>query len=422
MTAVSEFHYLNHVLHAESVAIPDIVSRVGTPVYVYSRSHFESQFQRLEHAMGGMNSQIFYAVKANSNLDVLRCFNKLGAGFDIVSGGELQRVLAAGAAPERVVFSGVGKSTEELDLALKLGIGCFNVESQPELRRLADRAALLERHARISVRVNPNVDAATHPYISTGLKENKFGVQPDQALAMYRWAASDPWLEPAGVACHIGSQILEQEPMLEALQSLLQLVDELASLESGAIVLQHVDLGGGFGVTYEQEAEFDVESYGRSVAAAIGDRDIRVSIEPGRFLVANAGILVTTVEYLKPGKSEQDHHFAVVDAAMNDLIRPALYQAWHRVANVSDACNEPELNWDIVGPVCESADFLAKNRSMRIADGDLLAVFSAGAYCMVQSSNYNSRPRPVEVLVEADTFRVIRRRETTEDLMRCENL
>jgi diaminopimelate decarboxylase len=410
------------VLHVESVPIPDIVRAVGSPVYVYSREYFESRFRILQAAVAGCGTggRVCYAVKANSNLAVLKLFSDLGAGFDIVSAGELMRVLAAGGNPGTVVFSGVGKAPEEMDLALKVGIDCFNVESAAELDRLEERARLLERPARVAFRINPDVDAATHPYISTGLKENKFGVPAEAAVPLYEKAAASDWLVPTGVACHIGSQIESIEPMLEALARLLDVVDALA--ERG-IELEHLDLGGGFGVTYGSEADFDIAAYGSRVQAALQGRKIGLSVEPGRFLVANGGLLITRVEYLKPASEPGGRQFAVVDAAMNDLIRPALYQAWHRVEPVTSPA-EGALDglWDVVGPVCESGDFLAKDRALSLAPDDLLAVHSAGAYGMVQSSNYNSRPRPAEVLVDGTAFRVIRRRETIEDLYRHEQL
>ncbi len=410
------------VLHVESVPIPEIVASVGTPVYVYSRAYFESRFRTLEAAVSGCGtgSRVCYAVKANSNLAVLKLFADLGAGFDIVSGGELMRVMAAGGDPGTVVFSGVGKAAEEMDLALKLGIDCFNVESAGELERLASRAALLERPARVALRINPDVDAATHPYISTGLKENKFGVPADVALELYEQAQANEWLVPVGVACHIGSQIESMVPMLEAMARLLELVDALS--ERG-IVIEHLDMGGGFGVTYQDEVDFDITSYGAQVRQALEERQIGLSVEPGRFLVANGGLLISRVEYLKPASQPDGRQFAVVDAAMNDLIRPALYQAWHRVDSVcAPGADAVAGHWDVVGPVCESGDFLAKDRTLTLAAGDLIAVHSAGAYAMAQSSNYNSRPRPAEVLVDGDRFQVIRRRETIEDLYRHEQL
>ena len=417
---MNAFHRVHETLHAESVAIPEIANSVGSPVYIYSAEYLRDRYRRLAEAVGGCGAgtRICYAVKANSNLSILRLFAELGTGFDIVSGGELQRVLTAGGDPATVVFSGVGKTIEEIDLALKVGIGCFNVESAGELERLEARAALLQRPANLAVRVNPDVDARTHPYISTGLKENKFGVPPAIAADLYQRMASSDWLTPIGIACHIGSQIDSAEPMLEALTSLLGLIDQLA--ETG-ISLKHVDLGGGFGVSYDSEPDFDVEDYGRRVAEALGNRPLELSIEPGRFLVANGGILVTRVEYLKSAPDGTGRNFAVVDAAMNDLLRPALYQAYHRVEAVEAAGSDAvDTSWDVVGPVCESGDFLARDRRLKLAAGDLLAIHSAGAYCMVLSSNYNSRPRPAEVLVEGDRFHVIRRRETIEDLIRGE--
>ena len=409
--------YTNGVLHVEDVAVPDIVAAVGSPVYVYSQQHFQRQYQILETALADFAGHICYAVKANSNLAVLRVFEALGAGFDIVSGGELQRVLAAGASPDRVVFSGVGKSVADLDLALKLEIGCFNVESAGELDRLSERAGLLGKVAPVALRVNPDVDPQTHPYISTGLKENKFGVPIELALEIYQRIAVDGNLHASGLACHIGSQITSPEPMLEALRSLLHLVDELAEQD---IQLDHLDLGGGFSATYDSEPPFDFAAYSHQVVNMLGGRELQLVVEPGRFLVANGGVLVTRVEYLKPQPSPEHHSFAIVDAAMNDLIRPALYQAWHGVDNVQQRENAESRHWDIVGPVCESGDFLAKNRLLNIEAGDLLAVYSAGAYAMVQASNYNSRGRPPEVLVDGSNFRVVRRRETSADMMRLE--
>ncbi len=419
------FEYQRDVLHVESVAVPDIVATVGSPVYIYSRRYLETQYQRLVAALEGTDTRICYAVKANSNLAILRCFSELGAGFDIVSGGELHRVLAAGGDPAKVVFSGVGKTTEEIDYALKLDIDCFNVESAAELDRLSARAELLQKVAPVAVRVNPDVDAQTHPYISTGLKENKFGVPIEQAAELYRTAADRQWLKTTGIACHIGSQMSRAEPILEALQNLLALHEELAG---DGIELDHLDLGGGFGVSYNDEPEFDIAAFSSALRVALADRrssrpaskPLRLAIEPGRFLVANAGILATTVEYLKPAPTSQHRNFAVVDAAMNDLLRPALYQAWHRVENVHRRPETASVSWDIVGPVCESGDFLAKERSLSVLAGDLLAIHSAGAYGMVQSSNYNSRPRPAEVLVDGADFQVVRRRETSADQLRLE--
>lgn len=404
-------------LLADSVRLSDIANSVGTPVYVYSRSYFEARYRALQAALAPLDVRICYAVKANSNLSVLRCFQALGAGFDIVSGGELQRVMAAGGSPETVVFSGVGKSEAEIDFALKLNIGCFNVESSQELDRLSQRASLLGRVAPVSVRVNPNVDAGTHPYISTGLKTNKFGVPVSEAETMYQRASADPALEVIGVDCHIGSQIASAEPLLEALDSLLELVDRL---NAQGIGLRHVDLGGGLGVRYKDEPDFDLETYSAALKKKLTASALQLVLEPGRYLVANGGVLLTRVEYLKPA-ADDGRSFAIVDAAMNDLIRPALYQAWHGIEPVNPAAEHARRdNWDIVGPVCESGDFLAHDREMALAPGDLLAVLSAGAYGMVQSSNYNSRPRPAEVMVENGHFRLIRRRENSRELLALE--
>lgn len=410
------FPRIDGIMHAEGVALPEIAARLGTPVYVYAQSYFEDRYRTLAAAMAPVGADICYAVKANSNLSVLRCFHDLGAGFDIVSGGELQRVITAGGDPSRVVFSGVGKREDEIDFALKLGIRCFNVESAAELARLSARARLHGAAAPVSLRVNPHVDARTHPYISTGLATSKFGVPVAEARDLYRQAATDPWLRVVGVDCHIGSQIARQEPLLQALESLLALVDELAG---AGIPLEHIDVGGGFGVTYRDEPDFDVAAYGRALNRLMAGRRERLILEPGRYLVANGGVLLTRVEYLKPASTEGGVSFAVVDAAMNDLIRPALYQAWHQVVPVGTPAVAAR-RWNVVGPVCESSDFLAQDRDLCLAAGDLLAVLSAGAYGMVQSSNYNTRGRVAEVLVHGDRFRVVRRRETVRDQLALE--
>ncbi len=411
------FRYVDGHLHAEGVKLEDIAARVGTPAYVYSRAHLEERYRTLCAAMEPRGADICYAVKANSNLGVLRTFAALGAGFDIVSGGELQRVLHAGGDPGKVVFSGVGKREDEIDLALKVGIRCFNVESAAELARLAGRARLHGCTAPVSLRVNPHVDARTHPYISTALETSKFGVPIDQARALYRQASREPALALVGIDCHIGSQIGDTEPLLEALDSLLALTDELAA---DGIELEHVDVGGGLGVRYRDEPEFDVARYGAALNAAMAGRPQRLILEPGRYLVANGGLLLTRVEYLKPAAPGATS-FAVLDAAMNDLIRPALYRAWHEVVPVTPAgAGSLRRSWNLVGPVCESGDFLAEHRDLALAEGDLLAVLSAGAYGFVQSSNYNSRSRAAEVMVEGETFRLIRRRETIRDQLALE--
>jgi len=415
---MSGFELRDQVLHADGVALQAIAEQVGTPVWVYSRAHFESRYRGLLAALSPLQPEICYAVKANSNLGVLRCFAELGAGFDIVSGGELQRVLGAGGDPGRVVFSGVGKTVEEIDFALKLGIACFNVESAPELERIAARAALLGTRAAISLRVNPDVDAGTHPYISTGLRRNKFGVPIDTARELYRRARALPSLSVRGIDCHIGSQIASPAPLLEALVSLLRLIDDLAA---EGIVLSHLDLGGGLGVRYRDEPDFDVASYGSLLNTALAGRDLQLVLEPGRYLVANGGVLLTRVEYLKPGATADAPNFAIVDAAMNDLIRPALYQAYHGITRVTPPGPDASTRvWQVVGPVCETGDFLGHDRELALAPGDLLALHSAGAYGMAQSSNYNTRSRAAEVLVEQDSFRVVRRRETVRDQLRLE--
>ena len=402
-------------LYIEDVCLADLATTTGTPSYVYSRAYIAAAYARLSTAFQGVPHRLHYAVKANSNLAILDLLKDLGAGFDIVSGGELTRVLAVGGDPASVVFSGVGKTVEEIDYALKAGVGCFNVESAGELDRIALRAALLERTAPVSLRVNPNVDAQTHPYISTGLKDNKFGVPIDAALDLYAQATEDEWLDVRGIDCHIGSQIASIEPLLESLTSLLQLVDELA--ERG-VALDHIDLGGGMGVTYRNEPGLDVETYGAQVTALMGDRPQRILLEPGRFLTANAGVLLTRVEYLKPGTGDAPN-FAVVDAAMNDLIRPALYEAYHDVLTIAPAAAAPTA-WQVVGPVCESGDWLARDRSLALDEESVLAIASAGAYGMVQASNYNSRGRAAEVLVDGAAFAIVRRRETIQDQLRLE--
>jgi diaminopimelate decarboxylase len=406
--------------HLEEVPLAEIAARCGTPTYVYSRAHFVRQYQALDTALAALPHRICYAVKANSNLAVLDVFAQLGAGFDIVSGGELERVMRTGVEPTRVIFSGVGKSAAEIDHALKLGIGCFNVESTAELERIELHAGRLQRVARISIRVNPDIDARTHPYISTGLSSNKFGVPRAEALSLYRQAEQSQWLDVVGVDCHIGSQITSPEPLLDALDSLLGLVDTLAA---EGIVLEHIDLGGGLGVRYRDEPEFDVTGYAADIARALGSRRLTVLLEPGRFLVGNGGVLLTRVEYLKPATAERTRGFAVVDAAMNDLIRPTLYQAWHEVCVVDPPRpHDQQGRWDVVGPVCETGDFLAHDRELALAPGSLLAIRTAGAYGFVQSSNYNTRNRAAEVLVDGARWDVVRRRETLADQLRDEML
>ena len=412
------FIFSNGQLCADEVRLADVASAVGTPAYVYCWTDIEARYDELSRALAGIDHRICYAVKANSNLSILARLAALGASFDIVSGGELERLLRAGGSPAKVVFSGVGKSESDIDFAIKCGIGCFNVESASELERLDARAGLIGQRARVSVRVNPDVDPATHPYIATGLKESKFGVPPSQAPELYRRAASSPRLEVVGIDCHIGSQVMDAGPFESALGTLLELVDDL---EHDGVVLRHIDVGGGFGVRYDDELALDLAALGRALKDRLAGRGIELLVEPGRFLVAEAGVLLTRVEYLKPAASDDQRNFAVVDAAMNDLIRPALYQAWHDVETVSKA-TAPVRKWNVVGPVCESGDFLALDRELALAEGSLLAIRTAGAYGFVQSSNYNSRPRAAEVLVAGGEFAVARRRETMTDLMGLEKI
>lgn len=409
------FEYRDNVLFAEGVALPVIAERFGTPTYVYSRAHIEAQYRAYADALAGMPHLVCFAVKANSNLGVLNVLARLGAGFDIVSRGELERVLAAGGEPGKIVFSGVGKSREDMRRALEVGVHCFNVESAEELERLQEVAASLGKRAPISLRVNPDVDAGTHPYISTGLKENKFGIDIARAEAVYARAAELPNLEILGVDCHIGSQLTSLSPFLDALDRLLALVDRLAEL---GIRIRHLDLGGGLGVQYRDEQPPLAGDYIAAVRERIAGRDLALVFEPGRSIVANAGVLLTRVEFLK----RTDHkNFAIVDAAMNDLIRPALYQAWMDIVPVAHG-DAPTDRYDIVGPICETGDFLGKDRDLAIREGDLLAVRSAGAYGFVMSSNYNTRGRAAEVIVDGDQVHEVRRRETLTELFAGESL
>lgn len=409
------FTHRDGTLFAEDVALSAIAERFGTPTYVYSRAHIEAQYRAYADALQGMPHLICFAVKANSNLGVLNVLARLDAGFDIVSRGELERVLAAGGDPAKVVFSGVGKTREDMRRALEVGVHCFNVESTDELERLQTVAAACGRTAAVSLRVNPDVDAGTHPYISTGLKENKFGIDIDQAEAVYHRAAALPNLQVIGVDCHIGSQLTSLPPFLDALDRLLALVDRLAA---DGIRLRHLDLGGGLGVRYRDETPPLAGDYIRAVRERIAGRDLALVFEPGRFIVANAGVLLTRVEYLKHTPHKD---FAIVDAAMNDLIRPALYQAWMAVDAVTPRPGATRT-YDLVGPICETGDFLAKGRELALAEGDLLAVRSAGAYGFVMSSNYNTRGRAAEVLVDGAEAIEVRRREPIEDLYAGESL
>ncbi|WP_312377763.1 diaminopimelate decarboxylase [Pseudomonas oryzihabitans] len=401
-------------LHAEGVALSAVAQEFGTPAYVYSRAHIEGQYRAYTDALAGLPHLVCFAVKANSNLGVLNVLARLGAGFDIVSRGELERVLAAGGDPHRVVFSGVGKTRDDMRRALEVGVHCFNVESTDELERLQQVAAERGVVAPISLRVNPDVDAGTHPYISTGLKENKFGIDIADAEAVYARAAELPNLEILGVDCHIGSQLTTLPPFLDALDRLLALIDRLA--ERG-IVLRHLDLGGGLGVRYRDEQPPLAGDYIQAIRERIAGRNLTLVFEPGRFIVANAGVLLTRVEYLKHTAHKD---FAIVDAAMNDLIRPALYQAWMAVEPVT-ARQGDARRYDLVGPICETGDFLAKDRELVLAEGDLLAIRSAGAYGFTMSSNYNTRGRAAEVMVDGDQAYLVRRRETLEELFAGES-
>jgi len=411
---VSFFSQRNGTLHAEDVPLSRVAEEFGTPCYVYSRAALTDAFQRYDRAFGARVHLICYAVKANSNLAILNLFARLGSGFDIVSGGELARVIAAGGEPARTVFSGVGKTEREMRDALAAGILCFNVESESELLRLERVAGEMGRRAPVSLRVNPDVDARTHPYISTG-KQSKFGVAFQDAMRLYRLAHSSRHLRVVGIDCHIGSQLVEVEPIADAVRKVLNLADRLAS---EGIEMEHLDLGGGLGIRYADEVPPTQDAWVKALLDAVGDRPQSVFVEPGRSLVGNAGLLLTRVEYLKHGEAK---NFAVVDAAMNDLIRPALYDAYHEVRAVKDSGAAAAV-YDVVGPVCESGDFFARQRQLAIDEGGLLAIMSAGAYGMSLSSNYNARPRAAEVMVDGGRIHLIREREQVEDLFAGERL
>ncbi|CAJ3621730.1 diaminopimelate decarboxylase [Burkholderia pseudomallei] len=411
------FDYVDGTLHAERVSTVELAERFGTPLFVYSRAALTAAYEAYAKACAGRRASIHVAVKANSNLGVLNVFARLGAGFDIVSGGELARVLAAGGRARDVVFSGVGKSADEMRVALEAGVKCFNVESIPELDRLNAVAASLGKRAPVSLRVNPDVDPKTHPYISTGLKANKFGIAFDDARATYRAAAALPNLEVVGIDCHIGSQITELSPYLDAIDKLLDLVERI---EADGVQIHHVDVGGGLGITYDDETPPDIGAYVRAVLARIdarGHGQREIWFEPGRSLTGNAGILLTRVEFLKQG---EEKNFAIVDAAMNDLARPAMYQAFHAIVPVAPRTDVAAAVYDIVGPVCESGDWLGRERLLAIAPGDLLAIRSAGAYGFTMSSNYNTRPRAAEVIVDGANAHLVRPRETVESLFEHE--
>lgn len=402
-------------LYAEGVALSAIATRFGTPCYVYSRAAIEQQFRAFDTAFGTRPHRVCYAVKANSTLAVLNVLARLGAGFDIVSGGELERVYRAGGDPRNVIFSGVGKSVVEMRQALALDIGCFNVESEAELERLNDIAGALGKRAPVSLRVNPDVDAQTHPYISTGLRDNKFGIDIRDALRVYERAAALPHIVLVGVDCHIGSQLTELAPFADALQHVMTMVE---ALNARGIALRHIDCGGGIGIRYRDEQPPTPAAYVAALCSALQGRAEEILIEPGRAIVGEAGVLLTRVEYLKLNPHK---NFAIVDAAMNDLIRPALYDAWMDIVPLARATRETRC-YDVVGPVCESGDFLGKDRALAIAAGDLLAVCTAGAYGFAMSSNYNTRPRPAEVMVDGDQAILVRCRESSADLMRGETL
>ncbi|KVN19430.1 MULTISPECIES: diaminopimelate decarboxylase [unclassified Burkholderia] len=411
------FDYVDGTLHAERVSAADLAERFGTPLFVYSRAALTAAYEAYAKACAGRRASIHVAVKANSNLGVLNVFARLGAGFDIVSGGELARVLAAGGRAQNVVFSGVGKNADEMRIALEAGVKCFNVESIPELDRLNAVAASLGKRAPVSLRVNPDVDPKTHPYISTGLKANKFGIAFDDARATYRAAAALPNLEVVGIDCHIGSQITELSPYLDAIDKLLDLVEQI---EADGVKIGHVDVGGGLGITYDDETPPDIGAYVRAVLERIdarGHGHREIWFEPGRSLTGNAGILLTRVEFLKQG---EEKNFAIVDAAMNDLARPAMYQAFHAIEPVTPRTDVAAAVYDVVGPVCESGDWLGRGRSLAIAPGDLLAIRSAGAYGFTMSSNYNTRPRAAEVIVDGANAHLVRPRETVESLFERE--
>ena len=411
---MSHFDYRDGELHAESVPLTRVAEQYGTPCYVYSRAALTEAWRAFDGAFAGRDHLVCYAVKANSSLAVLNLLARLGSGFDIVSGGELARVLAAGGDPRKVVFSGVGKSGEEMLQALAAGILCFNVESAEELERLERVAAAAGKSAAVSLRVNPDVDPRTHPYIATGLKQNKFGIAWQDAPGLYRRARELKHLTVAGIGCHIGSQLTDLAPFTAALDRVLELADQL---RSEGIALAHVDIGGGLGIRYRDEAPPAFQDYARALMGRLGKRALKLMLEPGRALAGNAGLLLTRVEYLKHGTEK---NFAVVDAAMNDLLRPALYDAWHDVLPV--AAGGGGKTYDVVGPVCESGDFLARDRKLDVREGSLLAILSAGAYGMSMSSNYNTRTRAAEVMVDGGTAHLIRERESVAELMARESL
>ncbi len=409
------FQYKDNILFVEDVPLPQIAEQFGTPCYVYSRATLETTWHRFNNAFGKIPHKICYAVKANSNIGILNLFARLGSGFDIVSVGELERVLAAGGDPKKIIFSGVGKQTHEIMRALEVGVFCLNIESINELERLNAITNKHKKTTNIALRVNPNIDARTHPYISTGLHENKFGIEIKDVLPLFQKIKTMPSLKLIGIGCHIGSQLLELSPFQEAIDSLLNLLQQLKS--EGAEI-QHLDIGGGLGIRYQNEEPPTIEEYVFALCKKLAALPLEIILEPGRSITANAGILLTKVGYLK----HSNKNFAIVDAAMNDLMRPALYSAWHDIISVTQRRDSPEKMYDVVGPICESADFLGKNRSLALQENDLLAICSAGAYGFVSSSNYNTRPRAAEVLVDKDKAHLIRERETIQELFAKEKL
>ncbi len=413
---MDHFSYKNQSLHAEDIDVKALAAQYGTPLYVYSRATLERHWHAFNDALGDHPHLICYAVKANSNIGVLSVLAKLGSGFDIVSGGELARVIEAGGDMSKVVFSGVGKTPQEIEFALQQGIHCFNVESEPELERINAVAGKLGKKAPISLRINPDVDAKTHPYISTGLKANKFGIARERAVEVYSLAASLEHLNVVGMDCHIGSQLTETGPFVDALDRLLELVDELSAK---GIEINHLDVGGGLGVTYKDETPPHPKEYAKAIAAKMAGREhLTLIMEPGRAIAANAGIMLTKVEFVKEGEEKS---FAIVDAAMNDLIRPSLYSAWMSIIPVDENPTHKSHVYDVVGPICETGDFIGKDRELAIAPGDLLAVRSAGAYGFVMASNYNTRCRPAELLVDKSDVHVVRERENLKDLWKGEH-
>lgn len=410
------FSRINGVLHAEQCALNDLAQRFSTPLYVYSKATLEQHYLSLDQAFDYIDHQICFAVKSNSNIAVLNVLAKLGSGFDIVTGGELARVLAAGGEPSKIVFSGLGKTEADIQKALEVGIACFNVESYAELARIEKVAAAMNVQAPISLRVNPDVDAKTHPYISTGLKENKFGIPSDNVLETYQYAQSLPHLNIVGIDCHIGSQLTETQPFVDALDRVIGMIEQLKEL---GITFKHIDIGGGLGVRYQDETPPSFAEYANAMRPALEKLGLKVYMEPGRCISANAGVLLTQVDLLKP---TEHRNFAVIDAAMNDMIRPSLYQAWMDIQNVQTRPVAEVKTWDIVGAICETGDFLGKDRELALETNDYLAVFGAGAYGFVMSSNYNSRGRAAEVMVDGDQVHLIRAREPIESLWQNEYL